>query len=136
MKCKYCGADLDNSNKYCPNCGSNNPNYKEPEEEIEEDIFEAEPVQKSSTKEEREEKEDTRPPRSKLVAGLLAILLGGIGIQAFYLGRITRGIFSIIFSWTGIPAFIGVIEGVVILVGNTKDFEERYHVRNTDREDY
>jgi len=134
MKCKYCGTEFENS-PYCPNCGSNNKDYKEPEDEIDDDVFEEEPAPKASAKEKKVEREDNRPGRSKIVAGLLGIFLGGIGVQAFYLGKITRGIFSIIFCWTGIPALIGFFEGLIILVGNTKDFEERYQVRNIDRED-
>ena len=72
---------------------------------------------------------DDRPERDKNVAGLLAILLGTFGIHCFYLGRIARGIFSIIFAWTGIPAIIGFFEGIAILVGNDRDFEERYNVK-------
>ena len=135
MKCKYCGTEFENS-PYCPNCGSNNDNYKEPEDEVQDDVFEEEPAPKvTATKTKSVEKEDDRPPRSRLVAGLLAIFFGGIGVQAFYLGKLTRGIFSVIFCWTGIPAIVGFFEGLIILVGNTRDFEERYNVRNTDKED-
>ncbi len=128
MKCKYCGTEYEDS-RYCPNCGSNNDEYveKEPVKEVEEEnVF-------INTEKEEEKKEesrvDDRPERDKNVAGLLAILLGTFGIHCFYLGRIARGIFSIIFAWTGIPSIIGFFEGIAILVGNDRDFEERYKVK-------
>lgn len=126
MKCKYCGTEFEGS--YCPNCGSNNADFKEkePVKEVEEEnVF----VNSNEENDKEESKVDTRPGRNKAVAGLLAIFFGGIGIHCFYLGRTTRGIFSILFAWTGIPALIGFFEGIAILVGNDRDFEERYNVR-------
>ncbi len=45
------------------------------------------------------------------VAGvLLALFLGSFGAHQFYLGRTGAGIVYLLFSWTGIPAILGVIE--------------------------
>lgn len=128
MKCKYCGTEYEGGS-YCPNCGSNNDEYKpeEPKEVKEENVFINTNTQEEPIKEEKVF--DDRPERDKNVAGLLAIFFGTFGIQCFYLGRITRGIFSIIFAWTGIPSIIGFFEGIAILVGNDRDFEERYKVK-------
>ncbi len=41
---------------------------------------------------------------------LLAVFLGGLGIHHFYLRRDGLGILYLLFSWTGIPMFIGWIE--------------------------
>jgi len=41
---------------------------------------------------------------------LLALCLGGIGMHHFYLGKITRGVFYLLFCWTFIPALLGIIE--------------------------
>ncbi len=43
---------------------------------------------------------------------ILAILFGGIGIHKFYSGKTVKGIFYLLFSWTGIPSIIGIIEGI------------------------
>jgi TM2 domain-containing membrane protein YozV len=51
----------------------------------------------------------------KVPYGILAILLGGLGIQHFYIGKIGMGILSILFCWTGIPALIGLIQGIIAL---------------------
>ncbi|HZG11903.1 NINE protein [Kurthia gibsonii] len=50
--------------------------------------------------------------------GLLGILLGGLGVHKFYAGKIGLGIVYILFSWTGIPSIIGLIEGII---GLTKE---------------
>lgn len=61
-------------------------------------------------------------------AGLLAILLWGIGWQHFYMGNIIMGIICILFCWTRIPLIIGIIEGIVYLCHDDKRWDERYNV--------
>jgi TM2 domain-containing membrane protein YozV len=59
--------------------------------------------------------------KSKLVAGLLGIFLGGFGIHRFYLGYTTIGIVQIVVTvcTLGLGALWGFIEGILILVGST-----------------
>lgn len=64
--------------------------------------------------------------KNKVVAAVLAILLGGFGIHKFYLGRIGQGIVYLIFFWTFIPAIIGFIEGIVYLCMDEDAFEAKY----------
>lgn len=64
--------------------------------------------------------------KSKVVAGLLAILLGAFGIHKFYLGKWIQGIVYVIFFWTYIPAILGVIEGIRYLVLNDQDFASKF----------
>ena len=72
--------------------------------------------------------------KSKIVAGILGILLGGWGVHNFYLGYIGKGIGQLVLWLTGlllvffgigflmmIGAWIwGVVEGVMILTGSIK----------------
>ena len=69
------------------------------------------------------------PVKSKVAAGVLGILLGGIGIHKFYLGKIGMGILYICFCWTGIPAIAGLIEGITYLCSNDENFQLKHHVR-------
>lgn len=69
------------------------------------------------------------PIKSKVAAGLFAIFLGGIGVHKFYLGKIGMGIIYLLFFWTGIPAIIGFIEGIVYLCSNDENFQLSNHVR-------
>jgi TM2 domain-containing membrane protein YozV len=54
--------------------------------------------------------------RTKTVAGLLALFLGGIGIHKFYLGKGFQGFVYLIFCWPIIPAVVGFIEGLNYLL--------------------
>ena len=55
--------------------------------------------------------------KSKLVAGLLGIFLGGLGVHNFYLGYTGKAIAQILLSCIGIGEIWGLIEGILILVG-------------------
>ncbi len=68
----------------------------------------------------------SRSNRSRTVAALLAIFLGGIGIHKFYLGQVGWGIIYIVFCWTWIPAIIGIFEGLMFLFMSDKSFESKY----------
>ncbi|MBQ0159345.1 MAG: TM2 domain-containing protein [Bacteroidales bacterium] len=58
----------------------------------------------------------------RITAAILAILLGDFGVQHFYTGQIVRGVLDIIFCWTGIPAIIGLVEGIVWLCESDSAF--------------
>ncbi|NQT64864.1 MAG: NINE protein [FCB group bacterium] len=74
--------------------------------------------------------------KSKLVAGLLGILLGSLGIHKFYLGYTAPGIIMLLITIiggivtlgvaSGIMGLIGLIEGIVYLTKSDEDFEEVY----------
>ena len=69
------------------------------------------------------------PVKSKIAAGVLAILLGGLGIHKFYLGKVGMGILYLLFCWTGVPAVLGLIEGIIYLCSNDENFQLKHHVR-------
>lgn len=57
--------------------------------------------------------------KSRLVAGLLGIFLGGLGVHNFYLGYTGKGIAQIVLSFCfGIGAIWGFVEGVMLLAGS------------------
>lgn len=64
--------------------------------------------------------------RNRVVAGLLALFLGGLGIHKFYLGKGVQGVLYLLFCWTFIPAIIGFVEGVTYLLMSEETFFERY----------
>lgn len=69
----------------------------------------------------------TAPKKEKLVAGILAILLGGLGIHKFYLGYTTAGIIELILGFCcGIGSIIGLIEGVIYLTKSDEEFQKIY----------
>lgn len=64
--------------------------------------------------------------RSRILAAVLAICLGGLGIHKFYLGQAGWGLIYFIFSWTFIPAILGFFEGIIYLSMSDKSFEKKY----------
>ena len=64
--------------------------------------------------------------KNKVVAALLAFFLGGIGVHKFYLGQIGWGIGYLLLCWTGIPALVGLVEGVLYLVKSDEEFAALY----------
>lgn len=65
--------------------------------------------------------------KSKTTAGILGILLGGLGIHKFYLGKTKIGIVYLLFCWTFIPAIVGFIEGIIYLTKSEKDFDKEFN---------
>ena len=58
--------------------------------------------------------------KSKLVAGLLGIFLGGLGVHNFYLGFSGKAVIQIVVSLItcGLGSIWGLIEGIMILAGS------------------
>jgi TM2 domain-containing membrane protein YozV/Tfp pilus assembly major pilin PilA len=68
----------------------------------------------------------TQRYKNKIAAGVLAILLGGLGVHRFYLGQ-WWGIFYLLFFWTWIPGFIALIEGIVFLCTSQENWDRNYN---------
>lgn len=64
----------------------------------------------------------------KMIAGILGILLGGLGVHKFYLGYTQTGIIQLIIGvlTCGIGGIIGLIEGIIYLTKTDEEFEETY----------
>ncbi len=74
--------------------------------------------------------------KSKLVAGLLGVFLGGLGIHKFYLGYNRAGAIMLGVSVVGViltggvlcwaVAILGLVEGILYLTKSEADFERLY----------
>lgn len=74
----------------------------------------------------------SKPPGAdkKVLAGILGILLGGLGIHKFILGYTKEGIIQILLCLLcGIGAIIGLIEGIIYLTKSDEEFV-RIYVQN------
>ena len=65
---------------------------------------------------------------SRVTCGIVAILLGGLGIHKFMLGNITGGIIMIVLSCCGVGSIIGLIEGIIYLTKTDEEFYQTYVV--------
>lgn len=83
----------------------------------------------------------SRPEKDKLVAGLLAIFLGGLGVHKFYLGYNGPGLVYLITNTVGwivtifllglpniVLGFMALIEGIIYLTKTDDDFQQTYVV--------
>jgi TM2 domain-containing membrane protein YozV/RNA polymerase subunit RPABC4/transcription elongation factor Spt4 len=71
-------------------------------------------------------------PKSRTTAAILAILLGGLGGHKFYLGKPVYGIAYLVFAFTFIPAFIGLIEGIRYISMSDAEFQTRLSLDKLD----
>lgn len=99
--CPSCGTKVPENVKFCPNCGGQ--------------IYPVSETAKAGKKD-------------KLVAGLLAIVLGGLGIHYFYLGKTTAGVLTIVISLVscGIWPVVMFIQGILMLIMSEEDFDSKY----------
>ena len=71
-----------------------------------------------------------RQENKKIVAGILAILLGGLGVHKFILGYTQEGIIQLILGVVtcGIGGVIGLVEGIIYLTKTDEEFYQTYQV--------
>jgi len=72
----------------------------------------------------------SQPENKKVVAGILAILIGSLGVHKFVLGYTKEGIIQIIitFATCGFGSIIGLIEGIIYLTKSDDEFYETYQL--------
>jgi len=99
--CTACGENMSSEAASCPKCG--HPNKS-----------------KATTA--------NGAAKSRIVAGVLALLVGGIGVHKFYLGKIGLGVVYVLFFWTFVPAIIAFIEGIIYLVQDDQTFAAKQNV--------
>lgn len=144
--CFSCATVLHNSAVSCPHCGANQPFQEKLSNRTDLDISNQQlknsvfcrgcaslihesaiscpkcgAIQATAYK-----ARNTSGGKDRLTAAVLAMVLGGLGIHRFYLGDFGLGILYLLFFWTTIPAFIGLIEGIILLASTDQEFIQRY----------
>jgi TM2 domain-containing membrane protein YozV len=64
--------------------------------------------------------------KSRGVAIILALFLGGLGLHKFYLGRIGWGFVYLLFCWSFVPALVALIEGIRYALMGSAGFASKY----------
>jgi RNA polymerase subunit RPABC4/transcription elongation factor Spt4 len=118
--CKNCGESIDEKAVVCPECG-----VRQNEERKKQNINVN--VENSNQNIQSQNSQDgLNGNKSRMLAAILGIFLGGIGLHKFYLGQAGRGILFLIFSWTLIPALIGFIQGISYLLMSDQKFAQKF----------
>lgn len=115
--CTRCGREMPEGANFCPNCGhradgseqgsaytrtaGDKPRQNDFMTDVTTDFY----------------------GRNRLCASLFGILLGTFGIHEFYLGNTFLGILSVLFCWTGIPALVGLVKGIMYLCQPNEEFK-------------
>ena len=73
---------------------------------------------------------DKKEGPSRVACGIVAILIGSLGIHKFMLGLTTPGIIQIVATLCtfGLAGWIGIIEGIIYLMKTDEEFYQTYVV--------
>ena len=124
INCQECGKEISDTASVCPHCGA--PVVKE--------VY----CSKCGTKVPENVQycpacgaamnTTAAPKKDRIVAGLLGIFLGTLGIHYFYLGKTTAGVISLILGLCscGIWGIVMFIQGVLILTLTDEAFMAKY----------
>ena len=125
LKCKNCGTAVKEYDTVCDKCGQVIEREKYEQREGSKEAGES-PVSMSANGSNTSQNINVnKKQKSKVVAGILGVLVGPFGVHRFYLGYIGIGIIQLILTFLtcGISSLWGFIEGILILcgVGITED---------------
>lgn len=73
-------------------------------------------------------------PKSRTTFGVLALLIGGIGVQYFYVNKVAAGLLCILISIVtcGLWSFVTFIQGIIVLASMSDyDFEQKFVYSNS-----
>ena len=72
--------------------------------------------------------EEDRPQivQTKLIQSALAIFLGSFGAHKFYQGKTIQGVLYFLLSWTTLPMWVSLVEGIRYLFMPVEDFYDQY----------
>lgn len=114
--CVACGSKRNKGKNYCPSCGEKTNTQAD---------YCIKCGVKLSNSLNLNSIEGASGEKSKVLAGLLGIFFGALGVHRFYLGYIGIGIVQLILTFItcGISSLWGFIEGILILcdTGITED---------------
>ena len=127
MYCHQCGRELNENDQFCPNCGQRVQLSKKYCQNCGTEIDPSSTVCPQCGYQIPPTIIKTSHPKSKLVAGLLGLFLGGFGIHNFYLGFTSKGIIQLSLCFCGfftcgltslVAEIWGFVEGIMILIGS------------------
>ena len=106
IRCPECAQSVSDQARTCPSCGY--------------------PLRDGVERGQSYNHPPAIPTKSRSIAILLAIFLGGFGIHKFYLNKPGQGVLYLLFCWTFIPAIAGFIEAIIYLCHDDQSFQQKY----------
>jgi len=82
----------------------------------------------NSKHEERNSPRPIQQENKRVLAGVLGILFGGLGVHKFILGYTQEGIIQLVIGIVtcGVGSIIGFIEGIIYLTKSDQEFYDTY----------
>ena len=130
ITCKECGKEVSDAAKTCPHCGApvvkeiycSNCGEKVPATEC------FCPICGVSLKGAAYCSGSKRGGDDKIITALLAILVGGLGIHYFYLGKTKAGLLTILITIcsSGLWKLIMICQGIFMFTLSDEAFKEKY----------
>ena len=134
MYCRNCGRKIEDGFEYCDECEKKLNEVKEEKKEEVVEVVENNHNTSEESKETEVKSENTTnttsnnavnpQAKSKVAAGIFAIVLGAFGVHNFYLGFNGKAVAQLLITvlscgiLSPISALWGVIEGILILTGS------------------
>ncbi len=127
--CMKCGCDPNTGGSFCPNCGANTNEHQIA------CIKCGCPLNAAAGERSGQKRKSKKTAKSKVTAGVLAILLGMFGVHQFYLGNVGSGILRNVITFVGtifcaigfvVTGIFGLIEGIMYLCMSDEEFDEKY----------
>lgn len=126
-QCPKCGKLVDDRMIQCPYCFSLLQASYAPGSECN-------PPQQTTYRQGSDNCFDEGPEgKSRGVCALLAIILGGLGVQYFYLGKIGGGFITILLTIVtcGLWEVVTLIQGILMFCMTNADFRRKYVLSNS-----
>ena len=64
--------------------------------------------------------------KSRGVTIAFALILGGLGVHKFYLGKILSGVLYLILSFTFLPMILAICDGMYYIIIGENKFNKKY----------
>lgn len=69
--------------------------------------------------------------KNKIVAALLALFLGFLGVHHFYLGSTMAGVVTIV-ACCGLSGLMPLVEAIMLFIMSDAEFDAKYNARTPD----
>lgn len=128
MRCYHCGEEIDENDVFCKYCGTRIIGVTYNCANCGQEIQSIDSLCLNCGYQNKDQRQRYKV-KSRVIAGVLGIFLGGLGIHNFYLGYSSKGFIQLLCSFLGmftlgitslIAGIWGFVEGVMILMGYIK----------------